>query len=69
MALIAGSKLETVQGDDGTVAVKTDLVLDTETGLMVERKTIMAKVLTESGNHEALLVGQQTRVAGVQVNN
>ena len=67
MALIAGSRLQTAEGSDGAVAVKTDLVLDMETGLMVERKTIIAKVLTESGNHEALLVGQQTRVAGVQV--
>ena len=66
MALIAGSRLQTAEGSDGAVAVKTDMVLDTETGLMVERKTVYAKVRTESGS-EALLVGQQTRVAGVQV--
>ena len=67
MALIAGSRLQTAEGSDGgTVAVKTDMVLDTETGLMVERRTILAKVRTESGG-EALLVGQQTRVAAIQV--
>ena len=65
MALVGGSRVETVQDGENTLAVKTDVVVDTESGLLVERKTVVAEVLTESGNHKAILVGQQTTVRAV----
>ena len=68
MALIGGSRVQTIQDGDNAVAVKTDVVADTETGLVLERKTVVAEVLTESGNHKTLLVGQKTSVAAVEVN-
>ena len=60
--------MQTIQDGDNAVAVKTDVVADTETGLVLERKTVVAEVLTESGNHKTLLVGQKTTVAAVEVN-
>ena len=65
---VVGSRVQTVQDGDNAVAIKTDIVLDTETGLLLERKTVVAEVLTESGNHKALVVGQKTSVAAVKVN-
>ena len=67
MALV-GSRVQAMQDGDNAMAVRTDVVLDDETGLLLERKTVVAEVLTESGNHKALLVGQQTSVAPIQVN-
>ena len=55
--------MQTMQDGDNAVAVRTDLILDPETGLMIERKTVVAEVLSESGEHKALLVGQQTAVS------
>lgn len=66
MALV-GTRVQTVRDGENAVAVKTDIVLDVETGLVLERKTVVAEVLTESGNHKAVVAGQQTRVAAVQV--
>ena len=66
MALV-GSRVQTAQDGGNAMAVKTDVVIDAETGLLVERKTVVAEVLTESGNHKALLVGQKTSVAAVEV--
>ena len=67
MALVGGTKVETIQDGDNTVAVKTDIILDTETGLVMERKTVVAEILSESGHHKAVVAGQQIRVAAVQV--
>ena len=66
MALI-GTRVQAAVDGDNTVAVRTDVLLDPETGLMVERKTVVVEVLTESGNHKALLVGQRTSVAATGV--
>ena len=66
MALV-GTRVQTVHDGENTVAVKTDVVLDTETGLVLERQTVLAEVITESGNHKAVVAGQQTRVAAIQV--
>ena len=65
---VVGSRVQTMQDGDNAMAVKTDVVVDTETGLLLERKTVVAEVLTESGNHKTLLVGQRTSVAAVEVN-
>ena len=48
------------------VAVKTEMVVDTETGLLLERKTLLAEVQTEDGG-TAIIAGQRTSVAAVQV--
>lgn len=66
MALV-GTRVQTVHDGENTVAVKTDVVVDTETGLVLERQTVLAEVLTESGNHKAVVAGQQTRVSAIQV--
>jgi hypothetical protein len=65
MALVGGSRVEVVQDGENTLAVKTDVVMDPKSGLLVERTTVVAEVLTESGNHKAVLVGQQTSVKAV----
>lgn len=66
MALV-GTRVETQQDGDTAVAVRTDVLVDTETGLLLERKTVVAEVLTESGNHKAVIAGQKTSIAAVQV--
>ena len=65
---VVGSRVEAMQDRSGNaVAVKTDVLVDPQSGLLVERKTVMAEVLSESGQHKALLVGQQTNVAAVVI--
>lgn len=59
--------MEAQQDGDTAVAVRTDVVVDTETGLLLERKTVVAEVLTESGNHKAVIAGQKTSIAAIQV--
>ena len=66
MALV-GTRVQAMQDGNTKVVVKTDVVVDTETGLILERKTVLAEVLTESGHHKAVVAGQQTRVAAIQV--
>ena len=63
---VVGSKIETMRDGDTTVAVKTDIVVDTNTGLLLERKTVLAGVQTDSGE-TAVVVGQKTTLAAVQV--
>ena len=65
---LAASRVDVVQDGENAVAVKTDVLLDPESGLLLERKTVVAEVLTESGNHKAILVGQQTSVKSVVKN-
>ena len=67
MALVGGTKVETIQDGENTVAIKTDIIMDTETGIVMERKTMVAEILSESGHHKAIVAGQQTRVAAIQV--
>lgn len=66
MALV-GTKVQVAQDGNTTVAVQTDLVVDERTGLVAERKRVMAEVMTESGNHKAVIAGEQVRVAPVAV--
>lgn len=66
MAVVA-TKVEAMKDGDTNIAVQTDMVLDPDTGRMLERKTVLAEVLTESGQHKAVIAGQQTRLATVQV--
>ena len=69
MAMV-GSRVQAMQDEDGnTVAVKTDVMVDPQSGLLVERKTVVAEVFSESGQHKAVLVGQQTNVAAVVRNS
>lgn len=58
---VVGSRVETMQDGDITVAVKTDMVLDTETGLVLERKTVLA------GNDQGVVAAQKTTIAAIQV--
>lgn len=58
---VVGSRIETMQDGDIKVAVKTDMVLDTTTGVLLERKTVLA------GNDKAMVAGQKTTVAAIQV--
>lgn len=67
MALV-GTKVEVAQDGNTTMAVKTDLVIDERTGLVAERKTVVAEVMTESG-HKAVVAGEQIRVASVAVSH
>ena len=63
---MVGSRVQAMQDEDGnTVAVKTDVMVDPQSGLLVERKTVVAEVFSESGQHKAVLVGQQTNVTAV----
>ena len=66
MALV-GTRVETMREGNTNLAVKTDILLDPETGLVVERKTVVASVQTEDGR-TAVITGQKTTVAcAVQV--
>ena len=65
MALV-GTRIEMMREGDANVAVKTDIVVDTETGLVVERKTVLAEVQTEDGG-TAIVAAQQTEVAAIRV--
>ena len=63
---VVGTKLEVMRQGDANVAVKTEQVLDIETGLMLERKTVVASVPTDDGR-TAVITGQQTSIAATQV--
>lgn len=62
---VVGSRIDAVQDGENTVAVKTDVLVDPQSGLVLEKKTVVAEVLSESGQHKALLVGERTSVAAV----
>ena len=64
MALV-GTRVEAIREGNTNLTVKTDILLDPETGLVVERKTVVAEVQTEDGK-TAVIAGQRT-VAAVQV--
>ena len=64
---VVGRRVEAMRDGDNTVAVQTEVVLDTDTGLLLERKTVVAGVITESGHHQPVLAGQKTTVVAVQV--
>ena len=65
MALV-GTRVEAIREGNTNLTVKTDILLDPETGLVVERKTVVAEVQTEDGK-TAVIAGQKTTVAAVQV--
>lgn len=65
MALV-GTRVERIREGDTNMAIKTEVVADTETGLLLERKTIVAEVQTEDGQ-TAIIAGQKTSVAAIQV--
>lgn len=66
MAAVVGTRVETVREGDTTVTVKIEMLLDPESGVMVERKTVVAEVQTEDGK-TAVIAGQKTSVAAVEV--
>lgn len=66
MAAVVGTRVETVREGDTTVTVKTEMLLDPESGVVVERKTVVAEVQTEDGK-TAVIAGQKTSVAAVEV--
>ena len=66
MALV-GSRVEAMRDGDTNLAVKTDVILDPSSGLMLERKTVVAEVQTRDGR-TAIVAGQKTSVAAIQVN-
>ena len=49
------------------LAVKTDVIVDPKSGLVLERKTIVAEMQTKDGR-TAVVAGQKTTIASVQVN-
>ena len=63
---IVGTKVKIVREENINLAVKTEQVLDTKTGLLLERKTVVAAVPTESGE-TAVISAQKTSLAAVQV--
>lgn len=63
---VVGTKVETMQEGDTKVAVKTDVMVDTNTGLLMERKTVFAEVPTEGGG-TAVIAGQRTSLAAIEV--
>ena len=67
MALV-GTRVEAMRDGNTNLTVRTDVVLDTETGLVLERKTVVAEVQTEDGK-TAVIASQKTSVAAVQVNS
>ena len=64
MAVVV-SKIEAMQDGDTTVA-DIDIVVDTDTALLLERKTVIAGVQTDSGE-TVVVAGQKTTLAAVQV--
>ena len=63
MALI-GTRIQVAQQRDGTtVGVRTDLVVDDRTGLVAEKKTMVAEVPLQGGG-TALVAGEQIRAVG-----
>lgn len=55
------SRVRTEKHGDATLRVREDLVLDTETGLMVKRETVMAEVPIEGGR--AFFMSQSTEAS------
>ena len=64
MALV-GTRVDVAQQGDGTtIGVRTDVVVDQRTGLVAEKKTIVAEVPIEGGG-TALIAGEQIRAVGL----
>ena len=68
MALVGGTRVQAYKDGRNTLTVKTDVVVDAETGLVLERKTVLAEIVTDDGRKE-VVAGQQTRVGAIQVQN
>lgn len=64
---VVGSRVEAIQDGDTAVAVRTDVLVDAQTGLVFERKTVLAEVISEDGTPRAVVAGQKTTVAAMQV--
>ena len=65
MALV-GSKVEVAQqGDGSTIGVRTDVVFDQHTGLMAEKRTLVADAPLEGGGTARVAV-EQTRILVVR---
>ena len=65
MALV-GTKVEVAQqGDGSTIGVRTDVLFDQRTGLMAEKKTLVADVPLEGGG-TARVAAEQTRIMAVR---
>ena len=65
MALV-GTKVEVAQqGDGSTIGVRTDVVFDQHTGLMAEKKTLVADFPLEGGG-TARVAAEQTRIMAVR---
>ena len=45
--------------DNMIITQKTERLLDTSSGLMVEEKTVEGVAITQSGNHEVVLLGKE----------
>lgn len=63
---IVGTKVEMMREGNTNVAVKTDVVLDMETGAVLERKTVLAAAPTASGD-VAMITAQRTSVTALPV--
>ena len=63
---VVGTKLEVMREGNANVAVKTEQVLDMETGLLLERKTVIAAVSTGDGKAD-VIAAQKISLAAVQV--
>lgn len=63
---VVGTKVEVMREGDTNVAVKTDIVVDSETGLVFKRQTVVAEVETGDGQ-TAFIAGQKTELAAIQV--
>lgn len=64
---VVGSRVEVIQDGDTAVTVRTDVLVDAQTGLVFERKTVLAEVISEDGTPRAVVAGQKTTVAAMQV--
>ena len=58
MSVVAGTQVRGVQMGDTVAAVRTDVLVDTETGLIVERDTLLA--VNDRGE---VVARQRTRLA------
>ena len=63
---VVGTRVETMRDGNTNLAVKTDIMVDPKSGLVLERKTVVAEVKTEDGR-TAVVAGQKTSVTAIQV--
>lgn len=62
MAVAQASRVRVEQHGDATFGLREEYLIDTETGLLVKRETLVAAVPVEGGK-TALIVGQKTTAA------